>query len=171
MIAEASPTGNFKSRARFAAAGLIIVLLLMGYAGTPRVSSAADEHSHSHTVTVPEEDRFTPFALTIHSGDSVEWVNKDTDDHTVVSDDAFNTTGPKGLDHMLPGTVANGGNPGTFHLRFTHAGTFVYFCRFHSHLDGFNQPVAPGPRGGIQDANGNFGTPMMGVITVLPKGD
>ncbi len=112
MIAEASPTGNFKSRARFAAAGLIIVLLLMGYAGTPRVSSAADEHSHSHTVTVPEEDRFTPFALTIHSGDSVEWVNKDTDDHTVVSDDAFNTTGPKGLDHMLPGTVANGGNPG-----------------------------------------------------------
>ena len=72
---------------------------------------------------------------------------------------------------MLPGTVANGGNPGTFHLRFTHAGTFVYFCRFHSHLDGFNQPVAPGPEGGIQDANGNFGTPMMGVITVLPKGD
>ncbi len=169
MIAEASPTGNFKSRARFAAAGLVIVSLLMGYAGNARVSSAEDNHSHTQTITVPEEDRFTPFALTIHSGDSVEWVNKDTDDHTVVSDDAFNTTGPKGLNQMLPGTVAGGGNHGTFHLRFTHPGTFVYFCRFHSHLDGSNQPVAPGPDGGIQDANGNFGTPMMGVITVLRK--
>lgn len=31
---------------------------------------------------------------------------------------------------------------------------------------------APGPKGGIQDpASGNFETPMMGVITVLPEGD
>ena len=171
MIADAPPTGHFKSRARVAAAGLVIVLLLMGYAGIVSVSSAENNHSHSHTVTIPEEDRFTPLALTIHSGDSVEWVNKDTDDHTVVSDDVFNTTGTKGLDHLLPGTDANGGNPGTFDLRFTHQGTFVYFCRFHSHLDGSRQPVAPGPDGGIQDANGNFGTPMMGVITVLQKGD
>jgi plastocyanin len=34
---------------------------------------------------MPEEDRFTPFALTIHAGDTVQWVNNDTDDHTVVS--------------------------------------------------------------------------------------
>jgi hypothetical protein len=27
----------------------------------------------------------------------------------------------------------------------------------------------PGPDGGIEDANGNFGTPMSGVITVLPR--
>jgi hypothetical protein len=31
--------------------------------------------------------------------------------------------------------------------------------------------VAPGPDGGIQDPNGNFGTPMNGVITVLPGED
>ena len=29
-----------------------------------------------------------------------------------------------------------------------------------------NQPAAPGPDGGIQDANGNFGTPMMEIVTV-----
>jgi len=133
----------------------------------------AKEHATgcAQQVIVPEEDRFFPFALTIHAGDCVEWVNQDTDDHTVVSDDPFNTAGHKGTDHLLPGTDSNGGEPGRFTLRFDHAGTFVYFCRFHSHLDGDNQPVAPGPDGGIQDANGNFGTPMMGVVTVKRRGD
>jgi hypothetical protein len=120
-------------------------------------------------VVVPGEDRFTPFALTIAPGDSVEWVNEDTDDHTVVSNDAFNTAGHQGFNMLLPGTDSTGGQPGTLTLRFPHPGTFNYFCRFHSHLDDFNQPVAPGPRGGIQDDNGNFGTPMMGVVTVLPN--
>ncbi|MGH7894432.1 MAG: cupredoxin domain-containing protein [Candidatus Binatia bacterium] len=69
-------------------------------------------------VIVPEEDRFLPFSLTIRAGESVRWVNGDTDDHTVVSDDAF----------------------------------------------------TPGPDGGIQDDDGTFGTPMMGVITVIPGG-
>jgi hypothetical protein len=32
--------------------------------------------------------------------------------------------------------------------------------------DAAQQPVAPGPDGGIEDPPGNFGTPMMGVITV-----
>jgi len=119
-------------------------------------------------VIVPEEDRFTPFALTIKAGETVRWVNKDTDDHTVVSDDVFNTAGNQGTNQLLPGTDSNNGVPGTFDLHFSHPGTFVYFCRFHAHLDTDNQPVAPGPKGGIQDADGNFGTPMMGVITVLP---
>jgi plastocyanin len=132
-------------------------------------------------VVIPGEDRFTPLALTIHAGDSVQWVNMDTDDHTVVSDDAFNTAGHQGFDQLLPGTDSNGGQPGTLMLTFPHRGTFVYFCRFHSHLDGDNQPAAPGPRGGIQDPGTacepaaadscNFGTPMMGVITVLGHRD
>ena len=142
--------------------------------------SAADERPRRHQlIAVPEEDRFTPFALVIHVGDTVEWLNNDTDDHTVVSDDAFNTAGPQHVDVVIPGT-AGGPPPGDpFHIRFEHRGVFVYYCRFHSHLDGQNQPVAPGPDGGIQgvttlcDPAGaetcNFGTPMMGVITVLPR--
>jgi plastocyanin len=125
--------------------------------------------SCSQQVIVPGEDRFFPFALTIRAGDCVEWVNQDTDDHTVVSDDPFNTAGNKGTDHLLPGTDSNGGQPGTFVLRFSKRGTFVYYCRFHSHLDGDSQPVAPGPDGGIQDGSGNFGTPMMGVVTVKSR--
>jgi hypothetical protein len=78
-----------------------------------------------------------------------------------------NTAGHQGLDQLLPGTENNGGQPSSFRLRFTRAGVFVFYCRFHSHLDADHQPVAPGPDGGIQDASGNYGTPMMGVITVL----
>jgi plastocyanin len=124
-------------------------------------STLSTNDGTTHRVTIPDEDRFTPFALTIHVGDRVKWINNDSDDHTVVSDDAFDTAGHKGTDHLIP---ANGG---TFVLRFRHSGMFVYYCRFHAHLDSFNQPVAPGPDGGIQDNNGNFGTPMSGVITVL----
>src|SRR6266550_6973780 len=133
---------------------------------------ARDGHRAVHQVTVPMEDRFTPFALTIHAGDSVRWVNNDTDDHTVVSDDFFNTAGHHGTNQLLKGTTSNGGRPGTFVLRFEHPGTFVFYCRFHAHLDADHQPAAPGPRGGIQDpATGNFGTPMMGVVFVLPVPD
>src|SRR2546421_10902775 len=124
---------------------------------------AHDGHRAVHQVTVPMEDRFAPFALTIRAGDSVRWVNNDSDDHTVVSDDAFNTAGHQGANQLLPSGSA-------FVLRFKHPGTFVYYCRFHAHLDSANQPVAPGPDGGIQDSNGNFGTPMSGEVTVLPHG-
>jgi hypothetical protein len=97
----------------------------------------------------------------------VQWINQDTDDHTVVSDDAFNTAGHQHFNQLLIGTDANHGQAGTLLLRFDHAGTFVYYCRFHATLDDQNQPVAPGPKGGIQDANGNLGTPMMGIVTVV----
>lgn len=133
---------------------------------TTATSSATSPHHQRHEILIPEADKFVPFHLTIHSGDSVTWVNNDTDDHTIVSDDAFNSAGHHGLDHLIPGTDSNNGQPGTYVLKFTHPGTFVYYCRFHSHLDQDAQPVAPGPNGGIQDANGNFGTPMSGVITV-----
>jgi plastocyanin len=128
-------------------------------------AGAHGDHRTTHRVNVPLSDRFVPFGLTIKAGDKVKWVNNDEDDHTVVSDDAFDTAGHKGTDQLL---TADGGHVS---LRFKHPGTFVYYCRFHAHLDEFNQPVAPGPDGGIEDASGNFGTPMSGVITVLPKHD
>src|SRR5919201_5239281 len=134
--------------------GVVVAIVAIG-------TGAASQRSTVRQVKVPGEDRFTPFALTISSGDVVQWKNNDSDDHTIVSDDAFNTTGPKGLDQLLP-------SGGTFSLRFKQPGTFVFYCRFHAHLDEVNQPVAPGPDGGIQDQNGNFGTPMSGVVTVLP---
>jgi plastocyanin len=149
-------------RIRLLRVGLfVLVAAFLAMTATIWASSRSGHQSRTKVVTVPAEDRFTPFALTIRPGDSVRWVNHDTDDHTVVSDNRFNTAGHRGANRLLaPGHSVT--------LRFRHSGTFVYYCRFHAHLDAFKQPVAPGPEGGIQDANGNFGTPMSGVITVLP---
>jgi plastocyanin len=154
---------------------LVLPVFLLMTASSVR----AERRHHTHQqIIVPGEDRFSPFAVTIRAGDTVQWVNMDTDDHTVVSDDFFNDAGHNGTDQIILGTDNNGGQPGTFELTFHHRGTFVYYCRFHSHLDDSHQPAAPGPRGGIQsdkdptlcDPAGSdtcdFGTPMMGVITV-----
>jgi plastocyanin len=133
-----------------------------------RGNDGQDHHDrHDNIVNIPQSDKFLPFRLTIRAGESVTWVNNDTDDHTVVSDDAFNDAGNQQLNQVIPGTDSNNGKPGTFSVRFDHQGTFVYYCRFHAHLDADAQPVAPGPDGGIQDSSGNFGTPMSGVITVV----
>jgi plastocyanin len=141
---------------------VVVALLAFGAISSQAHRGRGDEGgAGTHQVTIPGEDRFAPFALTIHTGDSVKWVNNDSDDHTVVSDDPFDTAGHQGTNRLVPAGE-------TFMLHFSHPGTFVYYCRFHAHLDSFNQPVAPGPDGGIQDAGGNFGTPMSGVITVLP---
>ena len=148
-----------------AAAALLTAAL---WAASASSSAAPEDHARRARVVIPGEDRFTPFNLTIHAGTLVVWTNQDTDDHTIVSDDNFSTAGPRKLDIVIPGTDSNGGKPGTYAFFFAEHGTFVYHCRFHSHLDDAQQPVAPGPKGGIQDPNGNFGTPMMGTVTVLP---
>lgn len=143
---------------------VLLPICIMFWGASSRVTAADgsdDGHHRKHQIIVPDEDRFTPFAITVHVGDVVEWVNNDTDDHTVVSDDAFDTAGHKGVNMLLP---ANGG---TFRLRFMRPGVFPFYCRFHAMLDADNQPKAPGPDGGIQDPDGNFGTPMNGVVTVV----
>ena len=45
-------------------------------------------------IIVPDEDRFTPFAITVRVGQPVVWINNDADDHTVVSDDATTSIWP-----------------------------------------------------------------------------
>jgi plastocyanin len=143
---------------------LVLGLLVLG--GSTRATAKDDANSKpARQIMVPGEDRFTPFAITIRVGQKVTWVNDDTEAHYVVSDDAFNTAGHRGVNHVVP---ANGGK---FSLTFKHAGVFPFYCRLHAMLDANNQPKAPGPEGGIQDTNGNFGTPMNGVVTVLAGQD
>jgi plastocyanin len=164
---EISMKANLSARSIVLAVVLVLLASLLAAAAPQGAAQASRSHNQ---VIVPGEDRFTPFSQTIRVGDSVLWVNMDTDDHTVVSDDAVNTIAPRRIDRLLKGTDNNGGKPGVVTLRFNQPGVFVYYCRFHSHLDADHQPVAPGPDGGIQDADGNHGTPMMGIITVLPAG-
>src|SRR5262249_44983035 len=141
----------------------IATLFVIGIAA----SAFSAQQAITRVVNIPDEDRFNPYVVTIHVGDSVEWINNDTDDHTIVSNDKFTTAGHKGTNHIVSGTE-NTGVAGTYTLKFNSPGKFVYFCRFHAKLDKDQQPIAPGPQGGIQDTKGNFGTPMNGVIVVLP---
>jgi plastocyanin len=148
--------------------GLALLMFLVAAAPNPDAPDAQKARVIHNQVIVPGEDRFSPFAQTIHAGEAVRFLNMDTDDHTVVSVDAYNTAGNRKVNILLKGTDNNAGKPGTLVLHFNRPGTFVYYCRFHAHLDSSNQPVAPGPDEGIQDPDGNFGTPMMGIITVVP---
>src|SRR5262245_18673105 len=63
------------------AIGILVILT------NTRSFAATPAHRLHHQVIVPEEDRFFPFAITIHAGDSVKWTNMDTDDHTIVTND------------------------------------------------------------------------------------
>lgn len=143
------------------------IVLLLTLAFLPGIAFSATRQV-TKQIIVPEADRFVPFAITVHAGDTVEWINNDEDDHKIMTVDQLTTAGHHGLVHLLKGTENNGGQPGHFSLKFVVPGRFVYRCAFHSKLDEEHQPVAPGPKGGIQDSHGNYGTPMMGVITVLP---
>jgi plastocyanin len=159
---------NLSVRSVFVAFTLVLLTSLPAVAAPQQ---PAPEKRVAHVqVIVPEEDRFTPFAQTVRAGDAVRWINMDTDDHTIVSVDSSSTTGPRRVNILIKGTENNGGKPGQVVLHFPNPGVFVYYCRFHAHLDADHQPVAPGPDGGIQDADGNYGTPMMGIITVVPGG-
>ena len=140
---------------------LLVSLVVAALVPIGAMSAGAGQSHVTRRVKVPAEDRFMPYSLVIHAGDSVSWTNGDTDDHTVVSDDFFNTAGHQGYNEIL----ASGAS---LVLTFSTPGVFVYYCRVHATLDAFHQPIAPGPDGGIQDQNGNYGTPMSGVVTVLP---
>jgi len=99
--------------------------LLLGMA-SPSGAAGQGGGSWARQIIIPAEDRFTPYALTIGAGDTVQWVNQDTDDHTVVSDDVFTTAGHLHTDQLLPGTDSTGGPPSTFTRRFSQPGVFVY---------------------------------------------
>ena len=148
-------------RLRWAALGLLVVCLLA--VATFNLAVAQSSNPTVRQIIVPDEDRFIPFNATIRVGQRVQWVNNDADDHCLVSNDTFNTAGPRGVSVLLK---ASGG---TFTIKFDHPGSFPFYCCLHSMLDSEHQPKAPGPDGGIQDPNGNYGTPMAGVVTVLEK--
>jgi len=139
---------------------LSVVLLLLGMLTLTLSTQAVADDRKPKRITIPGEDRFAPFAITVKVGQKVVWINQDDEDHFLVSIDAFNTAGHRGTDKVIPPN-------GKVSLTFRHAGVFPFYCSLHAMLDADNQPIAPGPDGGIQDKNGNFGTPMNGVVTVI----
>jgi len=66
---------------------------------------------------------FSPASLTVKVGTTVTWINQDDDAHTIDS-----TQG-----RFKSGTMNKGGR---FEFRFTEAGEYPFFCRFHPKMTG-----------------------------------
>ncbi len=66
---------------------------------------------------------FDPSQLTIAVGDTVNWTNLDSTEHTATADDGT----------FDSGNLANGD---TFSYTFTEAGTVSYTCSYHSSMTG-----------------------------------
>lgn len=97
--------------------GLALCALVpaMAQATTTTPAPAATVHLHN--------DAFSPATLTVHTGDTVRWINDDDDAHTVTATDgSFDS---KGLDT----------NSSWSHT-FTKTGTYKYFCQLHPFMKG-----------------------------------
>lgn len=108
--------------------GLALVAIVGTACGNASASGAANSSASglpaSATVTIPKADRFEPFLLEVAQGARVTFVNKDSDEHTVVA----MPTDP--LDFKLavaPGKSAT--------YTFTQPGIYGYYCDAHSSFD------------------------------------
>ena len=86
-------------------------------------SAPAAKNTNSDRVqVVVEQMAFGPVNQEISVGDTVEWANKDTVDHTVTFDDGQ-------LESKLP-------PGGTVSFTFSTAGIYTYYCAFHPQMQG-----------------------------------
>lgn len=69
---------------------------------------------------------FSPSSLTIRVGDTVEWMNMDSVDHTTTSDSGD----PASWDSGALATNA------TFSVTFTQSGVYTYHCAIHPSMTG-----------------------------------
>ena len=85
------------------------------------------------TVKITDQEMFAPKTVTIHAGDTVEWVNSSGAVHTVTDDPALAATAK---DSALPAGAAafNSGflkSGQTYRHQFTVPGQYRYFCILH----------------------------------------
>ena len=102
---------------------LIVLALLTAGALTPG-ARAMQPHRTGPTATVHFRNyAFSPLTITVAAGTTVEFVNDDGDAHTATADD-------KSFDSGALDTHE------TWRHRFTHSGTFAYFCALHPYMKG-----------------------------------
>ena len=106
-----------KSGARWALAGIALTAVAAGALLIATAAMAANQQ-----VTV-QGFAFGPASITVNTGDSVTWTNKDSTAHTVTADGGS-------FDQPLP---ASGG---TATITFNTAGTFPYHCTIHPNMHG-----------------------------------
>jgi plastocyanin len=110
--------------------GAIVLLTLLNISNSCTKSSTTDPNTSGGTgskgATAPGVDEvwiqgmaFDPSTITITTGTTITWTNKDAIGHSVTSDTGIFDSG-----------IINAA--GTFSYTFDTAGTFTYHCKIHS---------------------------------------
>jgi plastocyanin len=107
------------------------VVLAWVTGGSVALALVLPSHGRAETVKVSMKDRaFTPQLVQVKVGDTVEWINDDTELHQVIS-------GETPYDRKL-GQPVNSGLMmwnGSFVFTFTKPGAYPYMCVIHRSLD------------------------------------
>ena len=104
-----------------------IFMFFVAVAFLALAGAAKPQNSSPKTVHVSIQNyKFTPETVTVHPGDTVEWKNDDTVEHTVTA------TGP-GKPAFDSGTVGKGQ---TFRYVAKTTGTYDYICTLHPYMKG-----------------------------------
>jgi plastocyanin len=97
---------------------------LLGVAAAGRATVAAASAEDQPVRVLIENFAFTPRRVRVPIGATVEWLNRDTEPHTIA------TSGQK----VFKSPALDEG--GTFAFAFSQAGTYEYYCTLHPHMTG-----------------------------------
>jgi|SRR3954447_14288948 plastocyanin len=119
-------------------AGFVAILGMISFSSSGNFSAFAqtpdikvDIVPGASTKTGPQAYSMDPIKVKV--GQTVEWTNKDTVQHTVTSGTPGSADSGKVFDSGLTNLI----NPGaTFLHKFDVAGTFPYYCQLHPTMTG-----------------------------------
>ena len=95
---------------------LILCLTAVASGGKPAAAAGAK----AKTITI-QDLKYDPPKITVKVGQTIQWVNKDDHDHTVIAKDkSFESD-----------SLSNGES---FKFTFKKAGKYEYYCRFHPRM-------------------------------------
>jgi plastocyanin len=96
-------------------------VLALAFAVTAAPSFAGE--AAASTIVMAKDFMFAPTSLTIKSGSTVTWTNKDDEPHTVVSDAGLFRSGAMDTNE-------------SFSFKFDRPGTYHYACSIHPRMVG-----------------------------------
>ena len=113
------------ARALAGSLSLATIIVLAFLLVLPGCKQAANE-------VVIKDLRFNPKVLTVNTGTTVTWVNKDQTAHTITSDSNDTTSAPTAA--KFKSKILNPGD--SFAHTFETAGSYKYHCDIHPYLKG-----------------------------------
>ncbi len=110
----------------------VLLLLIVAFVGFLAVPAQASTQG----VTIEKDSfKFAPASITIHVGDSVQFLSKDNRPHTATADDGAFDTSPTCVSESDPtDDCLKKDEPVT--VDFDTPGTFAYHCKIHSSMHG-----------------------------------